>query len=52
VNILDEIHRNDMIYMNIKSENALITEDIVVKFIDFRLSNLSCEELYVGNGNL
>jgi serine/threonine protein kinase len=50
--ILDEIHRNDMIYINIKSDKMLVTEDIVVKFIDFKLSNLGCEESYVGDGNV
>jgi serine/threonine protein kinase len=52
VSILDEIHRNDMIYINIKSENVLVTEDIFVKFIDFGFTNLDCEELYVGDGNI
>jgi serine/threonine protein kinase len=43
---LNEIHRRRIIHMNIKPANILVTEDFVVKLINFGICDLGDDEKY------
>jgi serine/threonine protein kinase len=46
---LNEIHKNGVIHMDIKPQNILVTDDFVVKVIDFGIADLGTDEPFEQN---